>query len=163
MPTPRKGDFQQLPTTRVGELDISRTADKRFTKVKLGTTIYELRLSFGTIHVRLTKESVIDKSTQMEIIKGRSHLKIVATFLPKFTSWRILECTFNQRYNSIDAGLQTFNIRPGWSPIFDFASRGDLPSVKNLIQDGLASPNDVDPEGWTVLYVSPIFRVCVLY
>jgi hypothetical protein len=90
-------------------------------------------------------------------------MSIVATFLPKIISWRILECTFKQRNGSIGAGLRTFNLRPGWSPIFEYASRGDLQGVRRLIEDGLASPNDVDPDGWTVLHVSFILLVFALH
>jgi hypothetical protein len=155
--------FQQPSPTRAVGLDISKTIGKRFKKLHLGTTMYEMHLSFGTIRVRLIKESVIDQSTQMEIIQRPSHLKMVATFLPKITSWKILQCTFNQRHCSIDAGVQTFNLRPGWSPIFEYAYHGDLQGVKRLIEDGLASPNDVDPDGWTVLHVSAILLELLHY
>ena len=157
IPKPHRNQFQQSSTTQTAASGISRTIDRRFKKMHLGTTMYELHLSFGTIRVRFVKESVIDKLAQMETIKRPSHLKIIATFLPKITSWRILECTFNQRYTSIDAGLQTFNLRPAWSPIFEHASRGDLQAVRRLLEAGLASPNDVDPDGWTMLHVSSIF------
>jgi hypothetical protein len=163
IPRSHRNQSQQSSTTRTAASGISRTIDRRFKKMHLGTTMYELHLSFGTIRVRFVKESVIDKCAQMEIIKRPSHLKIVATFLPKITSWRILECTFNHRYSSIDAGLQTFNLRPAWSPIFEYASCGDLQAVRRLLEDGLASPNDVDPDGWTILHVSSIFLDFFLY
>lgn len=163
IPRPHRNQFQQSSTTQTAASGISRNIDRRFKKMHLGTTMYELHLSFGTIRVRFVKESVIDKLAQMEIIKRPSHLKIVATFLPKITSWRILECTFNHRYSSLDAGLQTFNLRPAWSPIFEYASRGDLQAVRRLLEDGLASPNDVDPDGWTVLHVSSLFLDFFLY
>jgi hypothetical protein len=148
--------LEQQSTTRGASLNRPMTHVKRFRKLHLGTTLYEVQLSFGTIRVRLIMESVIDKSSHpeyTEIISRRRQRKIVATFLPKFTSWRILECSFNQRYNSIDAGFRSFNLRPGWSPIFEYSSRGDSQNVRKLIEEGLASPNDVDPKGWTVLHV----------
>lgn len=134
-----------------------RTPVNRFKKLHLGTTIYEVRLSFGTFRVRLVENAVIEQSsepTRREVSKLPKHKKIIATFLPRFATWRILECTFTQRNNSVDAGLRTFNFRPGWSPVFDYASRGNLQKVRNLIEEGLASPNDVDQDGWTVLHVS---------
>jgi hypothetical protein len=163
IPRPHRNQFQQSSTTQTAASGISRTIDRRFKKMHLGTTMYELHLSFGTIRVRFVKESVIDNLAEMEIIKRPSHLKIVATFLPKITSWRILECTFNHRYTSIDAGLQSFNLRPAWSPIFEYASRGDLQAVRRLLEDGLASPNDIDPDGWTILHVSSAFLDFFLY
>jgi hypothetical protein len=150
-------ELEQQPSPLVFTRDILIPMSNRFKKVHLGTALYEVQLSFGTIRIRLVKESIMDKFSQLphkEIVKRPKHLKIVATFLPKFTSWRILECTLNQRYNSIDAGLQTFNLRPGWSPIFEYSNWGDVQNVMRLITEGLASLNDVDPDGWTLLHVS---------
>jgi hypothetical protein len=155
--------MKQLSVVSSAGSGLSKLIVKPFKKMHLGTTTYDLHLSFGTIRVRLVRESVAENSTKLEVIKRSWHWKIVVTFLPKSTSWRILECTFNQRYNSINAGIQTFNLRPGRSLIFDYASRGDLEGVKKLIGDGLASPNDVDPDGWTVLHVSSILLDFVLY
>jgi hypothetical protein len=166
--TPYEKIFEQKSSPLVSARDILVPMRNRFKKAHLGTKLYEVQLSFGTIRIRLVKESVIDKSSQFsdkEVIERPKHLKIVATFLPKFTSWRILECTFNQRYNSVDAGLYTFNLRPGWSPIFEYSSRGDVQNVRRLIEEGRASPNDVDPDGWTVLHVRLRFleNVILLY
>jgi hypothetical protein len=139
---------------------IPTTIGNRFKKMHLGTAVYELHLSFGVIRIRMVKETVIDKCsppTHSQMIRHHKHWNIVATLLPKFTLWRVLEFSFTQRFNSIGAGLRTFNIRPGWSPIFEYSSRGDLQSVRRLVEDGLASPNDVDPDGWTVLHVSSVF------
>jgi len=159
--------YQQSTFARTISTDTPTMIRNRFKKVHLGTKMYELHLSFGIIRIRMAKESVIDGSSQQShttLVKRATHWRVVATFLPKVTSWKILECTFNRKYNSIDAGIQTFNIRPEWSPIFKRASRGDMQGVRNLIADGLASPNDVDPEGWTVLHVSHIFgfHICGL-
>ena len=128
----------------------------RFKKLHLGTQMYELRLSFGVVRIRLVKESVIEGSSQQGhtiLMRRPTHCRVVATFLPKVTTWKVLECTFNRKYTTIDAGLQTYNVRPEWSPIFARASRGDMEGVRSLLEEGLASLNDVDPEGWTVLHV----------
>ncbi|KAE9379389.1 ankyrin [Stipitochalara longipes BDJ] len=148
-------DYQQPTITRIIESDMPIIVRNKFKKIHLGTKIYELHLSFGIIRIRMARESVIDGSTQrnhMSLMKRPTYWRIIATFLPKIKSWKTLECTFNRKYNSIDAGLQTFNMRPEWSPIFDCASHGDMQGMRRLIEDGLASPNDVDPDGWTVLH-----------
>jgi hypothetical protein len=160
MPVFSKVQLQQESTTRVAELNLPRTIGKQLKKMHIGMTMYELHLSFGTIRVRIAKESVVDKSRSMGILKRPARLNIIATFVPKITSWKIIECTFNQRYNSINAGIQTFNLRSGGSPIFDCAGRGDLQAVRGLIESGRASPNDVEIDGWTVLHVSPFFSFC---
>jgi hypothetical protein len=152
-------DYGQPIVTRIAGSDMPVIVRNRFKKLHLGTKMYEVHLSFGIIRIRVAKEAVIDELTQRSntmLMKRPTHWRVVASFLPKISSWKIIEGTFYRKYNSIDAGIQTFNIRPEWSPIFDSASRGDVQRVRRLIEDGLASPNDVDPDGWAVLHVSSI-------
>lgn len=129
------------------------------TKINLGSGIYDIFLSFGTIRIRFSTYSMRSQAVKKGDTRGFSRAKplqrqITATFLPKFHGWPLLEWVIGHQFNSIKFGLQSFNLRPGTSRIFDSSSRGDLEAVRRLIENGLASPNDVDEEGWTPLHVS---------
>jgi len=131
--------------------------DCRFTKVHLGSNTYELHLSFGIIRIRLLTYSFKDKiHPGRNVGSGRwpKHSQVIATFLPGFTQLPMLEWTISRMFNSLKVGLQICNVIPAWSPIFEFTKSGDLVNVRKLMDEGLASPNDVDEEGLTVLHVS---------
>jgi hypothetical protein len=131
------------------------------TKTNLGCSKFELYLSFGTVRVRLLTYAVTLKrqkdGARTSVIAKPKYRQTLITFLPNFNKWPMLDWTFGRQFNSIKAGLQCFNLRPGWSPIFEFCSTGDLESVQRLIEEGHASPYDIDPDGWTPLHVSLLF------
>jgi hypothetical protein len=157
---------QQPIITETIDPHVPRIDSNGFKRMHLGIKTYSLHLSFGVIRIRIVREAFIENAyppTCCEKIRRPKHWKMVATFLPKFAYWKILELTFNQRYNSISAGLQTFHLRPGWSPIFEYVNHGDLQGVLNLIHNGFASPNDVDQEGWTVLHVGFVYSPNMMY
>jgi hypothetical protein len=128
------------------------------TKTNLGSSTYELYLSFGTLRIRLLTYAATPKRqkdrARTSVNAKPKHRQTLITFLPNFNKWPMLEWRFGHQFNSITAGLQYFNLRPGWSPIFEFCSTGDLESVRRLIEEGHASPYDIDPDGWTPLHVS---------
>jgi hypothetical protein len=131
------------------------------TKTNLGSRTYELYLSFGTLRIRLLTYAATPKrqkdGARTSVIAKPKYRQTLITFLPNFDKWPMLEWTFGHQFNSIKAGIQCFNLRPGWSPIFEFCSIGDLESVRRLIEEGHASPYDIDPDGWTPLHVSLLF------
>lgn len=137
---------------------IQRRCDEyQSTRTQLGSSTHELHLSFGVFRVRLVTYLIRGKSSQatgIELSTGSTQKQIIATFTPGFFKLPMLEWRFTRgcKY-SWTAGLQSLNLRPGWSPVFEYATIGDLQNVQRLIEEGLASPNDVDPDSWTVLHV----------
>jgi hypothetical protein len=129
-------------------------------KAQLETNTYEAHLSFGIIRFKFIKSIIRDKRPPQNPPRSsrRSQQNIInVTFLPCVPWFRMLQCTLSQSFGSFSISLQAHQLRPGWSPIFDFAGRGDIQSVRRLFNEGLASPNDVNSDGWTVLHVSPWF------
>jgi len=130
---------------------------RSFKRVPLGSDTYEIHLSFGTIRVRVFTYAINDKEEGvniMTLVKRTKNHRIVATFLPAFSKFPMLEVSFSRILNTFSAHFQCLNLRPDWSPIFEFARLGDIQSVRRLIREGQASPNDVNPDGWTLLHVS---------
>jgi hypothetical protein len=133
----------------------SKTASR---KAQLETNTYEAHLSFGIIRFKFIKSMTRDKKTPQDALRSsrRSQQKMInITFLPCVPRFKMLQCTLSQSFGSLSISLQAHQLRPGWSPIFDFAGRGNIQSVRSLFDEGLASPNDVNSDGWTVLHVSP--------
>jgi hypothetical protein len=134
------------------------TGSYRLTKTNLGSSTYELYLSFGTLRIRLLTYAVASKrqkdGARKSLIVKPNYRQTLITFIPNSNKCPMLEWTFGHQFNSIKAGLQSFNLRPGWSAISEFCSSGDLESVLKLIEEGHASPYDIDPDGWTPLHVS---------
>ena len=93
------------------------------------------------------------RATGIEFSRGARQKQIIATFIPGFFKFPILEWRLTQSYNaSWKAGFQSLNLRPGWSPIFKYSALGDMQNIQRLIEAGLASPNDINTDGWTVLH-----------
>jgi hypothetical protein len=133
----------------------SRTASRQ---IQLETNTYEARLSFGVIRFKVLKSMARDTKLSPNPLGNnrRSRQKVInVTFLPCAPWLKMLECTLSQSFGSCSIALQAHCVRPGWSPIFELAGRGDIQSVRRLFNEGLASPNDVNSDGWTVLHVSP--------
>jgi hypothetical protein len=133
----------------------------RLTKTNLRSSTYELQLSFGAFRIRfLTYAAASNRQkdgVRTSMIVKPTHSQMLISFLPNFSQLSVLEWTFSRQFHSIKAALQCFNIRPGWSPIFEFCKKGYIEKVRRLIEKGLASPNDVDPDGWTPLHVRSSF------
>ena len=131
------------------------------TKTNLGSSTYELHLSFGTLRIRLLNYAAALKrqehGARTSMIVKPTHSQILISFVPNFSQFSVLEWSFSRQFQVIKAALQCFNLRPGWSPIFEFCKKGDIRNVRRLIEEGLASPNDVDPDGWTPLHVRSSF------
>jgi hypothetical protein len=127
-----------------------------FTNTFLGSTTYEIRMSFGTFRVRMsthiTKSKDIHLSTP-DLIHMKRQQQISVSFIPGCFLSSVFEWTLSRGYCP-QMTVKYFNLRPGWSPIFKYSAQGDLGKVRQLIEDGLASPNDVDEDGWTPLHVS---------
>lgn len=68
----------------------------------------------------------------------------------------IWEVNLNIAQHDVHFSIQTCNIVPEESPIFDLCSIGDLPGVMRLFSEGKASPRDRDLRGRTT------FTVCSL-
>jgi Ankyrin repeats (many copies) len=130
-------------------------------KTNLRSSTYELRLSFGTLRIRLLDYAATLKhreyGARTSMVVKPTHSQILISFLPNFSQFSVLEWSFSRQFQGIKAALQSFNLRPGWSPIFEFCMKGDIRNVRRLIEEGLASPNDVDPDGWTPVHVRSSF------
>ena len=130
--------------------------DSGFTKVFLGSTVYEIQLSFGSFYVRISSHVNKPKdslSNVTDLIRRKRQQQITVSFVPSCFVSSIFELTLS-RGHCPQMSLKCFNLRPGWSPIFKYCDQGELYKVQELIEDGLASPNDVDEDGWTPLHVS---------
>jgi hypothetical protein len=133
----------------------------RLRKTNVRSSTYELQLSFGTLRIRLLNYAAALKrqehGARTSMIVKPTHSQILISFVPNFSQFSVLEWSFSRQFQVIKAALQCFNLRPGWSPIFEFCKKGDIRNVRRLIEEGLASPNDVDPDGWTPLHVRSSF------
>lgn len=56
--------------------------------------------------------------------------------------------------NGWQANLQVWNVVPRDSLILQYAARGNMKGILDLIDDGLASPFDVDEYGRSIAQVS---------
>ena len=73
---------------------------------------------------------------------------------PVWFLYRALTVAFNDLSNgTINAALHVRRIVPTGAEIFRLVCRGDVDGVKELFRSGLASPNDSDVAGCTVLSV----------
>jgi len=146
---------EHKPITDSAEIDLQPIG--RYKRSRFQSKFYELQLSFGVIRVKFDTYSVKNRALRAGSFGTslRLHHKIMAaTFHPTFNYCPIITWNFTRRFGALSAGFQTLNVRPGWSKIFHFAGNGEILAVQGLIEEGLASPNDVDPDGWTVLHVS---------
>lgn len=138
-------DIQSLPMNDYG-----------FTKISVGSAVYEFDLSFGTIRVQfanhVAKPKRASDSVHNQLIARRLHRQIAASFVPRYFLSSIFHLTVSMSF-SRKITFATFNLRPGWSPIFKYCITGDIIGLQGLINTGLASPNDVDSEGLTALHV----------
>jgi len=147
--------MQLLPP--VDNLTQSLGSLSKFTKVLLHTSSHNTFLTFGNFRIRFFTYLVGEKSSPASAVdkqRGLKHRKVTITFSPHIISSSVREWSAAQCLGSWKIVFQTLNIRPEWSPIFEYAIRGDIPNVRRMLQEGLASPNDVTPDGWTVLHVS---------
>jgi len=152
--TDENSRVQFLPP--VNDLAPLSGSSSKFTRVLVRTTSHNIFLTFGNFRIRVYTYLVGEKSPQASVSKriGLKHRKVAVTFAPCILSSSIWEWTATRCFGSWKISLQTLNIRPEWSPIFAYAIRGDIRNVRRLLKEGLASPNDVTPDGWTVLHVS---------
>ncbi len=93
-----------------------------------------------------------------EFVQSSTVIKAVfrpASWVPLvgITTSLILEAGHRGFYK-IQPSIAWFSVLPEDSPIFSSAKVGDLDHVRYLLVNGLASPFDQDPEGWTPLHVS---------
>ncbi|KAF4635034.1 hypothetical protein G7Y89_g3062 [Cudoniella acicularis] len=147
--------FHSIQNLLYDELSLQSKNDK-LTSARIRSHTYDLRLSFGVIRCKsltnITKEK-FSKSGITGINRGLRHKIVKAYFLPNFSRFPfVLIWTIQNHCGSFSSGLQALHIRPHWSPIFEFAAKGDIQNVKILFEEDQASPNDVDPDGWTVLH-----------
>ena len=125
------------------------------TKVLLGSTIYEIHLSFGTFRVRISTHITKFKDRPLsstDLLRKKRQQEITASFVPACCLASVFEWTISRGYCP-QMTFKSFNLRPGWSPIFKYSALGDIQRVRQLIEEGSASPNDVDEDGWTPLHV----------
>lgn len=131
---------------------------KWITRIRHSASSYEVRLSFGTFRISSVSYFTRDKtllSPGLAVVNIPGHNQITVSFIPEIFNASLWEWAFVRSFGSWKVNLQSLNVRPGWSPIFKFATRGDIKNVRKLIAEGLASPNDVEhDDGWTVLHVS---------
>lgn len=127
-----------------------------FTKVFLGSTIYEIHLSFGTICIRISSHIIKSKDIKLssdDLVHRRRQQDISASFIPDCFLSSVFKWNLTRGHYS-QMTLKCFNLRPGWSPIFRHSAQGDINKVRELIEGGKASPYDMDEDGWTPLHVS---------
>lgn len=128
-----------------------------FTKAHLSTNSYQFRLSFGIVRIRTVNQMMKLKGSDKPWAEARKkslHKRVTATFIPSFRSFATLECSFTRGQSPWNATFRTLNVRPEWSRIFKYCTLGDIGGVQRLIEQGLATSNDVDQEGLTALHVS---------
>lgn len=155
-------DFAPRPScsTVAEEFQISRDrlllANKvGFTKVFLESAIIEFPMSFGTFRVQTSTHITKPRgciSNGIDALRKLKQQQITASFIPGFLLSSAFELTLTWGYRS-ETTFKIFNVRPGWSPIFKYAALGDFDNVRRLLEDGSASLNDVDEDGWTPLHV----------
>ena len=135
----------------------SRTkSNLRLGHVPIFSRTFELRFSLGTFRIRFVTPTCRDRTLFARRIDLRQKPRVyqlTLTFLPCMVLSTVLNFTLGCQYNSLRAGIQTFNLRPTTTPIFESCSLGDIDNVRMLIMQGKASPQDVDPDGWTLLHV----------
>lgn len=87
--------------------------------------------------------------------KKKIHLAYRVRFQPpKWFSQKAWDLTFNALTSGWQMNLATFNVIPEDSLVFEYAQVGNLAGLRKLFADGLASPLDYNPNGWTILDVS---------
>jgi hypothetical protein len=128
------------------------------TKGSLKSSLCEFRLSFGTIRMRIstsyTRRRGVRSLGREYSCAGKQHKHIVASLEPNFGFASVLEWTLIRGYSPWSMSFKAFNLRPDWSPIFDYCISGNIAGVRSLIENGHASPTDIDSEGMTPLHVS---------
>ena len=95
-----------------------------------------------------------DSSWKTSELPGKHYIETSLTIIP--TSWLlrtgyILSVTKSQ--NHISSKMSHFPIVPNHAKIFASCARGDLHSVRSLLEGKEASPWDTDLNGWTPLHV----------
>jgi hypothetical protein len=128
-----------------------------FTTISLGCKTHEIVLSFGTFRIRVVdyiRKRKDQKTFEFRLLQKRRHKRIdMSLILSELLPW-VPDWKFTMGFPSWKVSFQSLNLRPDGSRIFLYCHRGDILGVQRLLDEGLASPNDVDEEGMTALHVS---------
>jgi hypothetical protein len=116
--------------------------------------IWTYKCSFGSITFRLTTLKYLT------IFSTRRITKITATFIPSLKlNLRGLSSMFSFQsdhagFYGIEPTFRIVNVIPEDGLIWTSIRRNDIAQIQRLFVERLASPFDVDQEGYTVLHVS---------
>jgi len=79
---------------------------------------------------------------------------IVSVRMPAWLINRAWEIQYMKARKGWNFNLSIYNIVPHNSLVFQYATSGNLEGLRDLFKSGLASPFDMDMNGFTVLHVS---------
>ena len=123
-------------------------------KVSLSSRVFEIPLSFGKFRVRISTHVVKPRgpTSEVSLIQRLRQQQITTTFIPAGLLSSVLEWTFSRGYCP-QATFKIFHLRPSGSEVFRCTALGHVNKLRLMIEEGAASPNDVDEDGWTLLHV----------
>lgn len=112
----------------------------------------------GSVFIGYSDIPQLTPSCSLSACKERRRLPALRInyYFPQWFFSRMITTTI--MYNSRD-GLDIHRLRmpriiPTASIIFNLAQTGDIEGIMSIFEKGLASPYDVDPDGFSVLWVS---------
>lgn len=101
---------------------------------------------------RLSKYGMQGNEDKNLLRKERQTLR--SAQLPLWLLRRRIDLYTSQTHSGWDCSLSIYNVRPSDAPIFRYANEGNIDAIKRLFQGNMASPYDVDEDGYSLLHVS---------
>ena len=117
-----------------------------------GVFFHRCRTPIGIVDFEVKQESC----SPMEDVQSHPHTQIIIKLLPQAMERTLgLGIRFNRMINKsgISPHIDTVNVVPHGSAIFECVQSNDLKGVQSLFDQGAATARDVDPEGRSLLNV----------
>ncbi|KAF2115668.1 hypothetical protein BDV96DRAFT_645860 [Lophiotrema nucula] len=144
-PDPALDRFQHIPPAKV----LAASQEKIW--------VYWRELSWlGNIRIEMNRSKRWDRSTR----RWASYVSVTVTFWPscsllvkKGISLFYTTEPSNNDYYQVFPNIRTFPIIPTGSPVWHYIHFGENDQLRHALENGLASPNDQDMDGYTLLHL----------